>query len=192
MWLPVETVGPPVLEPVSLDEAKEFLRLDPEDSEPDLQLTGFLLAARQQVENLTGLRIVRQTIAVAAERFSDLERLPTGPVRAVDEVAYRTRDGALVVLDPARYELAGAGLAQGIRAAFGHDWPGDATIAADAVRVTMAAGFETVPQPLVLAMLLMVGDMFAFRETVAVGTVAVRTATSIQVGSLLSHYRIWR
>lgn len=191
MWQPVAVVEPPLLEPVGLDEAKEFLRLDPDDSEPDQQLTGFIAAARQQVENLTNINIAQQTVAVAAASFAALARLPVGPVRTVESISYRDRTGAAVPVAPERYEVFGVAPAVGVRPAYGQAWPSDVAMLPDAVQMRVRVGYEIVPQPLILAMLLMVGDMFAFRETAVVGAVAAQMPSSIQIDRLLANYRRW-
>jgi uncharacterized phiE125 gp8 family phage protein len=71
------------------------------------------------------------------------------------------------------------------------DWPATAD-RPDAVRVTMTAGYggpADVPAPLRAAILLMTGDLYRFRESVAVGAAVAELPVSTSVGALIAPYR---
>ena len=55
--------------------------------------------------------------------------------------------------------------------------------------VTFKAGYASVPAPLVSAILLMVGDLYANRETAVTGTVAFALPMSTTVQALIAPYR---
>lgn len=188
MWASPITLTPPAAEPVTLAEAKEFIVV--EDSAADTLISSFIAAARAHVEAVTGTRLVEQVLELRASCFADLERLPIGPVIDVAAIKYDDMDGVEQTLEVEAYELFGAGLEQGIRPVFGGAWP-VATYRKGAVRVTVTVGYETLPEPLWLAMLLMAGDMFAHRESTASGGASMAIAIPTRVENLLTNYRIW-
>lgn len=189
MWAPaITTTEPPPAEPVSLDEAKGFVVVE---TDADDVLLGMLIAgARKHVEDVTGTRLAVQTLELHADSFADLARLPTGPITAVSKVVYDDVTGVEQTIDAADYELFGAGLDRGIRPAFGKTWPVGA-LRVGAVRVTATAGYANLPVPLKLAMLLVIGDFYANRETVSVGQSAQAIPTSVRLDDMLANYRIW-
>jgi len=190
MWAAPILLSPPASEPVSLAEAKQFLRIDEGDTSFDSELGGFIAAAREQIEAITGTRLVEQAVELRADGFADLARLPIGPVIAASAIVYDDSAGVEQEVDAENYELFGSNLEQGIRPVFGATWPVGA-VRAGAVRVAATVGYNTVPKPIWTAILLMIGDMFAFRETAVTGTVAYKIPTSASVENLLANYRIW-
>lgn len=111
----------PTAEPIELQDAKRFLRIDGDSLDGDVAM--LIGAARGDIEDMTGLRLVEQTVEVRADAFSDFAHLEVGPVVAVAEIRYLDQQGAPQVLEPARYELTGAGLDRGIFAATGATLP---------------------------------------------------------------------
>jgi uncharacterized phiE125 gp8 family phage protein len=89
---------PPALEPVTLAELRQFLRLAG-DSDDDL-LTGLLKAARETLEAKTGLALINQTFRLHADGWprSGILRIPKYPVRSVSAVAALLDDGTSVAI----------------------------------------------------------------------------------------------
>lgn len=54
-------LSPPIVEPVSLAELKEFLRIDQDDNSQDSTIAALAVAARAWAETFTGKRFVQQT-----------------------------------------------------------------------------------------------------------------------------------
>jgi uncharacterized phiE125 gp8 family phage protein len=190
MWSAPVTLTPPASEPVTIDEVKEFLVIEAEEVLYDQQLARFITAARQQVEAVTGTRLVPQIVRVAAREWHDLKALPIGPVRTVTSIAYDDTAGVSQVLATANWELFGTGLQTGIRPVYNAAWPA-ALRRQDAIRVTLEIGYDDVPGPVKTAILIMIADLFAQRESFAVGTVAAKVPSTMQVDSLLTNFRIW-
>jgi uncharacterized phiE125 gp8 family phage protein len=188
-WAAPITVAAPTAEPVSIEEAKEFLSIGVDETDFDALLGSFVTAAREQLEAVTGTRLAEQVLELRADSFADLARLPIGPARGVTSIAYDDANGVQQVVAPADYELFGAGLEQGVRPAFGKTWPAGA-LRAGAVRVTATIGYEQLPKPLWAALLLMTGDLFANRETVT-SSASTKIPMSMQVDALITNYRIW-
>ncbi|HMO74571.1 MAG TPA: hypothetical protein PKD99_02285 [Sphingopyxis sp.] len=191
-WSAATLVTPPAQPAVSLAAAKQFLRIDAETDDFDAQLTSFAAAAVEQVEAMCSIRLAPQTIEIRADEWSDLLRLPIGPVTAIVTVHYQDRAGGEQLLDAEACELFGAGLETGIRLALGFGWPNDVRPVNGAIRVRLNVGYEVLPGPVWAAVLYHVGDLFAFRETAVAGGGAMKVPMSTAVAALLANYRIWQ
>lgn len=158
-------ITPPGEEPVSLDEAKMFMRLD--GNEEDDVVTALIVAAREYLESVTGLSLVTQTWRLYRDSWpsSGMISLAHGPVQAVTKVTAYDGDGEAteVALDaarldgrarPARLYLPGMG---GWRAR------------TNGIEVDFIAGFggaAAVPEVAKQAILRHVAHMFVFRGAV--------------------------
>ncbi|MEP0455123.1 MAG: hypothetical protein ABJD57_19885, partial [Roseibium sp.] len=98
-------VTPPALEPVTVAEMHNQLRLAGAQEE-DL-LSGFIQAARQQIERETRRALIRQSWRLYLEAWpmGRIVSLPIAPVLSVDEVTVYDLDGDGHVLDPSEYTL---------------------------------------------------------------------------------------
>lgn len=189
MWSEPVIVTPPDSDPVSLAEAKIFSRVDHDDE--DAIIGTMIAAAVSCAEATTGTRLVAQQVRIAADRWSDLLQLPIGPVRSVVSVVYDDSNGVEQTLALEDYELFGGGLSQGIRPVFGGNFPSDRRNDAGSIRVTLSVGYDSLPEGLKAALLLMVGDLYENRETVATGMNSTMIPMSMQVSTLLNQHRIW-
>lgn len=191
MWSSPVTVTAPLSEPVSIEQAKEFLSIDAGEDYFDALLEAFVAVAREQVEAITGTRLVEQTVRLEASSFADLAKLPIGPVSEISGIMHDDADGVEQVFAATDWELLGSGLEQGIGLRVGKSWPSSFRSKPGAIRITAQVGYTEVPKPIWAAMLLMVGDLFANRETAVTGTVAAKVPMSTTVDALLSNYRLW-
>jgi len=132
-------VTPPVWEPVSLEEAKQWCKT--ETDEDDTLLAGLITEARATAELMTWRTIPETVLRLTLDRFpcGPIE-LPTAPVQSLTSVIYIDANGdeqefdhaTLIVGEPAR-----------IYPAYGHSWP----VARDfpgSVVVTYVAGWASV------------------------------------------------
>ena len=101
----------PTLEPVTLADAKVFLRVG--HSDEDALIGDLVTSARQQVEALTGLALItqswRETLdAWPARRLSacgQAVRLLRRPLISVEALRVHDRGGAAELIDPAEYRV---------------------------------------------------------------------------------------
>lgn len=158
------TVDALAAEPIGLEDAKRFLRLDGDSLNGDVEM--LIGAARGDIEDMTGLRLVEQTVEVRADAFSDFAHLEVGPVVRVVEIRYVDAQGVPQVLEPARYELTGAGLDRAIFAAIGASLPQMRT-GRGAIVAKLLVGYggegDALPQNLRWAMLAAIRGKFEDR-----------------------------
>lgn len=178
---------PPVEEPVSLDEARSFLRLDQAD-EDDL-LAMLLTAARLMVEAACGRCLVDQHWRIVVDRWPQEGeiRLPLSPVSAILAARVYDEAGLAQPVDPAALSLESLSDPPLIRIAGGVPTPGRDH---GAIEIDVVAGFgpaaTDVPAPLRQAVLRLAARWFEER-----GDVASRDARALPVpiAALLAPYR---
>ncbi|QEH81185.1 phage gp6-like head-tail connector protein [Sphingomonas sp. C8-2] len=117
-----------------------------------------------------GRAIGAQTLELRCDRFTDPSggalRLPYRPIIALLNVKYLDRDGIEQSIPLNDCELIGDELVP----AYGKAWP--VTLPRrEAVRVQYSAGDDVVDARIKAAILLAVGDMYRFRETISLSTV---------------------
>ena len=188
-------VTPPAADPVTLAEVKVHLRVD-HDDEDDL-IRVYIKAAVARLDGWAGIlgqALVTQVWRQAFDRFppGGALRLPLRPAQSVDSIVHVGPAGAEQTLDASSYRLATDALGPFVSLDAAANWPSTAD-RPDAVRVTATYGFGdagAVPSPLKTAILLMVGDLYAFRETAAVGVSATDIPMSTTVDALIAPYRL--
>lgn len=176
-WLaPVVTVVP-TSEPVTLAEAKTHCKVDGSDS--DGELNRMISSARVFVEAYCGTALGSQTQVLRCSSFCDFIDLPIAPISAISSITYLDASGAEQTLSTDVYEGVLIGLEPSIRLKINQSWP-SVRCASDAIRVTVSAGYASVPDPIKHAMLLLIATWFDSRS---VGEVTEG------VKSLLTNYR---
>lgn len=182
-------ITPPAEEPVSLNEAKAFMRLD--GSEEDDCVTALIVVAREYLESVTGLSLVTQSWRLYRDSWpaSGMISLAHGPVEAVDKVTAYDADGEAtdIALDvarldgrarPARFYLPGMG-----------GW----RTGVNGIEVEFTAGFgaaDAVPEIAKQAILRHVAHMFVFRG--AVGPDQQPAGAPDGYDRLIAPLRAWR
>jgi uncharacterized phiE125 gp8 family phage protein len=161
-WLPPVVTVEPATEPVTLTEAKAQCRVD--GSDEDTLITSYVKSSRQLVEEYTGTKLVSQTCVLRCSSFADLCDLPIAPIASVTSVTYLDTAGTEQTLSTDVYEAILTGLEPHIRLKVNQSWPSVRT-ASDAIRVTVTAGYSTVPEPIRHAMLLCISAFFDGRAT---------------------------
>lgn len=164
-------VTPPAVEPLSLTEVQAHLRLDTNDDNAWLQ--GAIRTARQRCENYTGRTLLTQTWDLFADKWPHYGwlELPRhlSPVQSVTEVAYTPENGSELVYASSNYVVDTYALPARIVLRNGKAWPGDELEPVNGVRVRIVCGYGadglSVPAELRAGMLLMIGDLYEYRES---------------------------
>ena len=147
----IRTLAPPGAEPVSVAEAKDWLRIG-SGGRDDL-IAGLIAAARERVETHTGraliARSLRETLDGWSWRrmsgFGAAFALPMPPLVSVDEIRVRCRDGTTEIWDAAEYRMdveADPGRIVA-NAPFGFPRPG---ARAGGIEIDFTAGYGSAPE----------------------------------------------
>jgi uncharacterized phiE125 gp8 family phage protein len=96
---------PPVMEPVSLPDARMFLRLDLD--EEDGLLGTLITAARLMIEAASGRMLIDQDWRIVLDRWPDSGeiRLPLSPVRSISAARVYDAQGLAQTVSPAALQL---------------------------------------------------------------------------------------
>ena len=132
----IVTIEPPQDRAVTLEEARQQLRLDGRDE--DLLLGAKLDAAQAELEQQTGLKLCEQTLELQLEGWLDEITVPIRP-STVAEIRYTAASGAIVPLPETDYVVRRRHGFTRIRPASGKSWP--ELGAYGLIKVILFAGF---------------------------------------------------
>ena len=170
-------VTAPIETPVSLSEAKLHLRVDGEVE--DTLVAALIEAATGHIDGPNGTlgrAIMSQTWSQEYSAFGGDLVLPFGPVKSVTSVTY---DGETF----SDYRLLSDGRGAFLRVNDDTSWPSNA----GPVTVTFVAGVDDAPAAIKAAVLLHIGTLYEYRETLA-----EKVSPSRAYEALLAPYRVWR
>jgi uncharacterized phiE125 gp8 family phage protein len=158
----------PVEEPVSVEEAKSWCRID-HGHEDDL-LAHLVRAAREYAENFTGRALATQTWELWLDAFPSCDGgglvLPRPPLQSVASVVYADAEGVSQTLATDLYSYDAKREPGWLVPAYGEDWP-DTNDQMNAVKVTFVAGYgraAQVPALAKLALRLLVCHWYVHRD----------------------------
>ncbi|MFX4083658.1 hypothetical protein ACKU27_00990 [Sphingobium yanoikuyae] len=183
------------------EEADQHLRLDGDEEQREM-VERLIAAATQHIDGPAGWlgrALGLQTLEARMAGFCDQIRLPYQPIVDIVSVHHLDDTGQPVLVDPDTYELFGRDLG----CAWGKFWPTPGAYRGntETVRVRYRAGYAVdpdadplepnVPAPIKQAILLMVGDMWHARATVATGAAMQAVPMSTTVQNLLSPFQVY-
>lgn len=179
-------------EPLTVVEAKQHLRV--EHSVDDALIGSLITVARQRCEHETRRALVNQVWERVLDGFPQVELLlGRPPVRQVLSLTYVDAAGATQTMAPTAYVLDSDAEEGWVLPAADTEWPETADTV-NAVRVRFEAGYgdtgAAVPTALRQWMLLQVGALYAFRESIAAGA-AIHELPGRFVDALLDPFRIY-
>ncbi|WP_157014892.1 head-tail connector protein [Mesorhizobium xinjiangense] len=194
-------VAPPAEPVVTLAEAKAHLRVNAEGegsllpNEDDSLITGLIAAATEHLDGWAGILgrcLVNQDWRIDLPAWpATCIALPFSDVSSVT-VNYFDQDDVEQTLSSSEYELAASATGTVVRFKKTFSRPALNDDRADAVQVTMTAGYGAaadVPQPIKQAILLLVGAWYENREETVIGTIASPLPDSVAVNALITPYR---
>ena len=187
-------VAAPSVEPIVLLEAKAHLKV--ETTAEDALIQGWIVAARQHVEAITGRAMLPQDWELRLSGFPghcEPIELPLPPCISLLSISTYDAAGAATVLPAEGWQLdAPAGdFATPALVYAASAWPTSVAGVRGAVRIRYRAGYanpSVVPAPLKAAMFLLIGDFFENRE----GSQNRNLQANPAVDRLLAPYRLPR
>ena len=182
------TTGP-VVEPVSLADAKAHCRVDA--SADDALIQGYITTAREWVEDYIDRALVTQQLVMKLDAFPPEIELPRPPMIASGTatavtITYVTGEaGGTATLAASEYRIDRDSTPGAIRTLYAGSWPSH-LIDQNSVTVTWWAGYGdpmTVPQRVKSAILMCVHELYEKRGDGAMPDAAKRLLDTVSWGS---------
>lgn len=158
---------PPPVEPVSLEEAKQHLRVELTDEDP--LISNLIQTAREHAESFQNRSFITRTYELFLDIWPDTSFvLPMGPIQKIISVVCLDENGEEIQVNPDIYFLNSKGH---IFLNKGEIWPDVVLRKTEGVKITYEAGYGSdssrVPANVKQAILLMVAHWYLYRENVS-------------------------
>lgn len=180
----------PTIEPVSVSELRDHLRLD--DHTESGMLSGFITAARTHLENIAWRAFISQTWDVYFDAFEAKMVVPRPPLSSITSITYVDTAGSTQTLSTSIYEAGIENELGHVRLQYNQTWP-TTRGHSDDIRVRAVCGYgaasSSVPQPIRQAILLLAGYWYSQRETASNESLS---KVPYAVESLIASYRCAR
>ncbi|GAB4068623.1 head-tail connector protein [Ancylobacter sonchi] len=187
--MPALLLAGPASEPLTLAEAKAYLRVD-HDAE-DALITSMITAARASVETLTRRALIDQTWRIVRNAWpaSGLIPVPVSPLRTLDRAVRLDATGAETELPLDAFALDTARLPGLIRVERGRVPSPERPLAGLALDITAGHGpaATDVPAPLIEAVRLVLAHFYEHRDETGASSAFPAT-----LGALVAPYRVTR
>ena len=171
------TLTEPVTEPVSLVEAKAYLRVD--NTDEDTLIGTLITAARQWVESYLDRALILRQLVLRFDTFPVEIELPQPPLSSAGtttaiSLTYTLETGTTATLSTSEYRIDRTSTPGVLRQNYSGSWPGHLNDY-NSIAVTYWAGYGSdegdMPPAIKNAILLMVGHLFENRSAVVTGTI---------------------
>lgn len=183
-------VTAPATEPVSLQEAKDHLRIS--GTSEDTLITSLIESARIQVENYLNRALITQTWDVFYDEWKNEMLLPYPPVQSVTSVKYYDLDGAEQTLSASNYWSVTQSDPGSIVRKYETTWPELQYGRPSAIVVRIVVGYgaaDDVPEPIKHGIKILLTDLYEQRGSVVVGANVTRNWKFVV--DLIHQYKIY-
>jgi len=138
-------LAPPLVEPVTLAEARLWARVDSDDTTQDAMLLLLIKSAREKAEDITGRCFARRSFQLVMDEFpADDEpiEIPYPPLITVDSITYTDNDGTDQVLSgsPDAFLVDTGSYPGRLTPLYNGTWPVTRAVVG-AVRIAFTAGY---------------------------------------------------
>ncbi|MCO5129848.1 MAG: head-tail connector protein [Xanthobacteraceae bacterium] len=184
--MPATLLTPPMVEPLTVAEAKNFLRVAHDDD--DAVIAGLIASARGQVEALTRRGLMTQTWRLTLDRWPPERRLKPrlAPLRGVTAARVFDAEGRAAAIDGATFAVDAAA-----NAIATPPWPAPGRAVAG-IEIDVAVGFgdraADVPEVLRHAVRTLVAHWYDNRGLAAIGQSVAMLPGS--VSAMIASYRV--
>lgn len=166
-FMALKIITPPAAEPITLEEAKQHLRIT--GSDDDIILLSMIKQAREFCEDFQNRKYITQTLEMVRDYFPEdncISFKNCSPVQSVESVKYYDAGGQEYIFDSSNYIVDTDSFVNRIVLGYCKLWPTIALQTANAVRIRFTAGFgdkgadipETVKWAMILHMRLLYDD----------------------------------
>lgn len=173
----------PAIEPVTLAELKEYLRID--DGSQDTVLTNLIKAARIIVEHEQKRQLITATWEHELNEFpaGDIV-IPHPPLIAVTSISYEDTAGNTQTWAASNYQVDTAALRGTVSPEPGQSYPSTEADRKNAITITYTAGYGTsttdVPEFTRLAIMMLAAHWHENREPIVVGMTVATLPMHVQ------------
>ena len=163
----LKLITPPAAEPVTLQEAKEHLRIT--GSDEDALLTTFIEVAREYCEEYQNKAYITQTWDLSLDEFPESPySLPKPPLQSISSIKYYDQDGTEQEFNATDYLVDTASVKGRISLAYGKTWPSVTLQPINGVVIQFVAGYgdatTDVPERIRNAIKVLIGQIYENRE----------------------------
>jgi uncharacterized phiE125 gp8 family phage protein len=195
----LKLITAPTIEPVSLVEARNHLKLEATGSPPthpdDALVSSLIKTTRMHLDGRDGLlsrALITQTWELVLDKFPDSDiRIRLAPLQSIVSVKYDDPNAVEQTVASSNYMVDITSMPGWVVPITGFAWPVPLDTI-NAVRIRFVAGYgaaaSDVPEPIRQAMLLLIGHWYENRELVALGHIAPEFP--YMVNALLSPYEL--
>lgn len=191
----------PTVQPITVNELKDHLRIEWDDTAQDTILDGFIKAAVDIAENYTNRAFVQRTYDYYIDRWpkGDSIELPRPPLQSVTTVEWTLWDESTDTLDSGtEYEVDTVSEPGRVVLEYDETWPTDTLHPKNPIRIRYVAGYAVdspadyranVPPVVKIAVKMIAGHLFNHREN----SVAGIAVNELPFGAeqMLASSRIW-
>lgn len=143
----IRIVTAPAAYPVTIAEAKEWARIDSQDTSQDSALTMIIAAMVKHAEHLTGRAFVERTLEWNGQGFTNCIELPWAPLLGIDSVKYTDLDRVEQTVAASAYEVDTTSQPGRVRPTWGNYWP-SIGYGFNPVRIQYRAGYRPAGSPI--------------------------------------------
>lgn len=164
----LKLISPPAIEPLSLGEVKEYLRLDGYDT--DLTVHSLIKAGRDYCEKFQNRVYITQTWDLVLDTFPILPlKIPISPLQSLISISYKDKDGNETTIDPNDYIVDTYSDPGRVIFSYGKTWPSVTLYPINGVKIRFKAGYgdteEAVPESVKQAIKIYVAHRYENPET---------------------------
>lgn len=152
----LKTITPPSTEPLTLIEAKQYLKAAEED---DITILSLIKQAREYCEDYQSKKYIAQTLEAYLDQFpcGSIEFRDCSPVQSITSIKYISCDGEENTFDDTNYSLDDVSFVNKIDLAYEKTWPSITLKQTNGIKIQFVAGYgnaEDVPESIKWAMVL--------------------------------------
>ena len=177
-----------------LSEVKDHLKVD--HAESDGLIQSLIVAATAQIENITNRRLLTQTWKAYSDKWpQDFFTLPFGNLQSVTAVKYTDEDNDQSTMSAAEYIVDTKSDPGRVLLGVNESWPSDTLYPSNPIEIEFVCGYGVdpllMPETLKVAAMVMVGDMYANRESFLLGPYYKYAEIPNYIISMLLPYRLF-
>lgn len=182
----------PSSEPYTLDEVKQYLKIDEDIQDPaeSSYINSLITGAREYCEDHQNRAYMTQTWEYTLDKFNSTEiELPRPPLQSVISIKYKDYTGDEKIIQESDYIVDSDSYIGKVVPAYGKSWPSFIPYPVNAIRIRFICGYgdaAAVPQKIKQAVLFLISHWYENRLPVG----KLDKETEFTVTALLSQDRV--